>query len=113
LQGLVWTAEPPKSQGGIGSAHHPGVLAVADGMGTMPPEVVEGDPLRKMGLGSSELCHIVQGVPEGIMGLQAERRSSTCWARVTWAKSYSNVMVDPSSYLYHANNRIVEVTKYR
>ena len=74
LQGLVRIAQPPQGHGGIGSAHHPGVLPVAEGMGPVLLGVVEGNPLLKMGLGSGELAQIVQGVPEGIVGLQEERR---------------------------------------
>ncbi len=36
--------------------------------------VVEGDPLRKMGLGSGKLAQIVHGVPEGRVCPQEERR---------------------------------------
>jgi hypothetical protein len=43
-------------------------------MGTVPQGIVESDPLRKMGLSSGELAQIVQGIPESIVGLQAERR---------------------------------------
>jgi hypothetical protein len=74
LQGLVRIAQPPQGHGGIRSGSHPGALSVAEGMGTVPLGVVEGDPLRQMGLGSGELAQIVQGQPEGIVGLHAERR---------------------------------------
>jgi hypothetical protein len=42
-------------------------------MGTVLLGVVEGDPLHIMGLGRGELAQIVQGGPEGIVGLQEER----------------------------------------
>jgi hypothetical protein len=35
---------------------------------------VEGDPLCKMRLGRDELPQIIQGIPEGIVGLQEQRR---------------------------------------
>src|SRR5262249_30884041 len=74
LQGLVWIAEPPESQGGIGSAMHSGVLPVAEGMRTVPLAVVKGHLLLEMGLGSGELAQIVAGAPEGTVGLQEKRR---------------------------------------
>jgi hypothetical protein len=43
-------------------------------MGPVLLGVVEGNPLLKMGPGSRELSQIVHGVPEGIVGLQEERR---------------------------------------
>jgi hypothetical protein len=71
--GLVWITQPPQGQGGVGATDHAGVLSVADGMGTVPLGIVEGNPLRKMGLGRGKLTQIVQGVPKGIVGFQEER----------------------------------------
>jgi hypothetical protein len=73
MQGLVWIAQPPQGHAGIGSAHHPGVQPVVESMGPVLQGNVEGDPLRIMRLGRSELSQIVQGGPEGIVGLYAER----------------------------------------
>jgi hypothetical protein len=74
LQGLVRIAQPPQGHGGVGMALHPGVRPVADGMGMVLLVVVEGGPLRKMGLGSGKHAQIVHGVPEGRVGPQEERR---------------------------------------
>jgi hypothetical protein len=71
---LVWIAKKPQGHGAIGSAYHPRVLPIAEGMGTVSLRVVESYPLCKMGLGSGELSQVVQGVPEGIVGLQEESR---------------------------------------
>ena len=43
-------------------------------MGPVLYGIIEGDPLRKMGLGWGELAQTVQGVPQGIVRFQAERR---------------------------------------
>jgi len=43
-------------------------------MATVLLWVVESDALLEMGLGTDELAQIVQGVPEGIVGFQEERR---------------------------------------
>ena len=45
LQGLFRIAQPPQRHGDIGAACHPGVLAIAEGMGTVLLGVVEGNPL--------------------------------------------------------------------
>src|SRR4029450_9405058 len=76
LQGLVGIAKKPQGHSSIGSAYHPRVLPIAEGMSPVPPEVVEMYPLREMGLGSSELSQVVQGVPEGIVGLQEKSQVS-------------------------------------
>jgi hypothetical protein len=71
---LIGIAKHPQGHRVIGSTKHPRVLPVVEGMSAVPLGIVEGYPLRKMGLSSDELSQIVQGIPKGIVGLQEESR---------------------------------------
>ena len=42
-QGLLWIAQPPQSQASVSVAKHPGVLAIAESMGTVLLAVVKGE----------------------------------------------------------------------
>ena len=74
LQRLVRIAQHPQDQGREDPASHARVLPIEESMGAVLLRVVQGHALLQVGTGRDQLAQPEQGISQGAVPLQEERR---------------------------------------